>query len=100
MKQIGGLRVQRRIEVATREAEMLAGQAKAKQYAGLAYTLYQYDINCATKQSRIQHIAHYDGEGRLIAEFKLAGKTLWEEIPLGSRLDMVVDEECPQVEEP
>ena len=80
--------------------EMLAGHEKDKDYQRLAYTLYQYDINCATKQSRIQQIVHYDDKGKKIVEYNLAGKTSWEEIPLGSRLDMVMDEECPQGEEP
>ena len=81
-------------------AEMLAGREKDNEYQRLAYTLYQYDINCATKQSRIRQIVHYDVKGKKIVEFNLAGKTPWEQIPLGSRLDMVVDEECPQGEEP
>ena len=82
------------------KAEVLEGRANAKAYQDLAYTLYQYGINCATRQSRLQQIAHVDAKGKRIAEFNLAGKTEWEAIPAGSRLDMLADEECTPADEP
>jgi hypothetical protein len=82
------------------KAEVLEGRANAKAYQDLAYTLYQYGINCAMRQSRLQQIAHVDGKGKRIAEFNLAGKTEWEEIPAGSRLDMLLEQECMPADEP
>jgi surface-adhesin protein E len=82
------------------KAEVLESRGNAKAYQDLAYTLYQYGINCATRQSRLQQIAHVDAKGKRIAEFNLVGKTEWEAIPVGSRLDMLADEECPPVDEP
>ena len=66
-----------------------------EKYKALSYTLYSYEINCAKGESRLVSVKHANAQGGAIAEFNLTGKAEWEEIPLGSRLDMVVDEECP-----
>ncbi len=67
---------------------------KNEKYRTLSYSLYSYEINCAKGESRLIAVRHVDGQGGAIAEFNLAGKADWEEIPVGSRLDMVVDEQC------
>lgn len=69
---------------------------KNEAYRDLAFSLYQYEINCATQQSRLARAANYNTKGGMINEFNLAGKAAWEEIPPGSRLDMVMEQECPQ----
>jgi len=69
---------------------------KNEAYRTLAYSLYNYEINCDTGQSRLNQVIHYDAKGGKIAEYTLAGKTLWEPIPVASRLDQVVDQECPE----
>ena len=71
---------------------------KNEKYEALSYTLYSYEINCAKGESRLLSVKHANAQGGAIAEFNLAGKAEWEKIPLGSRLDMVVDEECPASE--
>lgn len=82
------------------KADMLEGVSNAKAYKDLAYTLYQYGINCTTRQSRLQQIIHFDSKGNRIAQFNLTGKTEWEEITPDSRLDMVAEAECTQGTEP
>lgn len=82
------------------KADMLEGVSHAKAYQDLAYTLYQYAINCATRQSRLQQVIHFDSKGNRIAEFNLTGKTEWEEITPDSRLDMVAEAECAPGAEP
>ena len=69
---------------------------KNEAYRKLAYSLYNYEINCAAGQSRLNQVIHYDAKGDKIAEFALAGKTSWEPIPIASRLDQVVEQECPE----
>lgn len=69
---------------------------KNEKFRNISHSLYQYEINCSTKQSRLNRVVHYDASGGKIAEYDLAGKTAWEAIPLASRLDQVVDEECPE----
>lgn len=71
---------------------------KNEAYRNIAYSLYQYDLNCDSRESRLGQVIHYDAKGKKIAEFNLAGKTSWEPIPIASRLDQVLDEECPQKE--
>ncbi|MSM41069.1 MAG: hypothetical protein GJT30_15740 [Geobacter sp.] len=66
-----------------------------KRYAELAFTLYTYDLNCEAGTSRLRGVAHFDSKGGKITEFNLAGKTAWEEIPPGSRLDLVQGQACP-----
>jgi hypothetical protein len=79
------------------KAETLKALQNAKKYEGLAATEYRYEIMCGEeRKSRLQRVVHYDGKGGRIAEFDLAGKTEWEDIPVSSRLDMVADEECPE----
>ena len=68
---------------------------KNEKYEALSYSLYSYEINCVKGESRLVSVKHANAQGGAIAEFNLAGKAEWEEIPIGSRLDMVVDEECP-----
>lgn len=68
---------------------------KNEKYRSLSYSLYSYEVNCAKGESRLVAVKHADAKGEAIAEFDLAGKADWEEIPVGSRLDMVVDEQCP-----
>lgn len=82
------------------KADMLEGVSNAKAYQNLAYTLYQYGINCATRLSRLQQIIHIDSKGNRIAEFNLTGKTEWEEITPDSRLDMLAEAECMTGAEP
>ncbi|ABQ28215.1 surface-adhesin E family protein [Geotalea uraniireducens] len=82
------------------KADMLEGLSNVKTYQDLAYTLYQYGMNCATRQSRLQQIIHFDSKGNRIAEFNLTGKTEWEEITPDSRLDMVAEAECMPGAEP
>lgn len=76
------------------KADTLALLKHAKAYENLAYTLYAYDIDCKGMKSLLKRIIHYDGQGKGIREFNLAGKTPWEEIPPNSRLEMVTDAEC------
>ena len=74
---------------------------KARKYENLAYSEYRYEIMCGEdRKSRLQKVSHYDGKGVLIAEFNLAGKTEWEEIPISARLDMVADNECKEESPP
>jgi len=68
---------------------------KNEKYEALSYSLYSYEIDCPKGESRLVSVKHANARGGAIAEFNLAGKAEWEEIPIGSRLDMVVDEECP-----
>lgn len=68
---------------------------KNEKYEALSYSLYSYEINCAKGESRLVSVKHANAQGGAIAEFSLAGKAEWEEIPVGSRLDVVVDEVCP-----
>ena len=82
------------------KADMLAGVSNAEVYRDLSYSLYQYGINCDTRQSRLQQIVHFDGKGNRIAAFNLTGKTEWEEIVPDSRLDMVAEAECKVGAEP
>ena len=69
---------------------------KNEKFRSISHSLYQYEINCNTKQSRLNRVVHFDNKGGKIAEYDLAGKTEWEAIPLASRLDQVVDEECQE----
>jgi hypothetical protein len=64
-------------------------------YKGLTWASYEYELNCDTQQSRLGRVVNYDGKGGVISEFKLTGKTKWEDVPVGSRLEMVSDQECP-----
>jgi hypothetical protein len=77
------------------KAEALELLGNAKLYGSLAATQYRYDINCATGQSRLAGVSHRDGADKVLREFDLTGKTSWEEIPVGSRLEMVSEAECP-----
>ena len=77
------------------KADALELLGNAKLYGPLVATYYRYDINCATGQSRLAGVSHRDGADKVLREFDLAGKTSWEEIPVGSRLEMVSDAECP-----
>jgi hypothetical protein len=65
-----------------------------KRYADLSTTLYSYDIKCAVSSQRLQRIVHQDSGGAVIREFNLAGKTDWEEVPAGSRMDLVREMVC------
>ena len=65
-------------------------------YRDLTWALYQYELNCDTQQSRLVRVVNYDSKESVITEFKLAGKTKWEDVPSGSRLEMVQEQECPQ----
>lgn len=77
-----------------------------KRYTDLAYTLYSYDLNCATRMERLHRVVHIDSKGAQVTEFNLAGKTEWEETPPGTRMDLVIDQACspgresPAVPEP
>jgi len=74
---------------------------KAKKYENLAYSEYRYEIMCGEeRKSRLQRVSHHDAKGVRIAEFDLAGKTEWEEIPISARLDMVADNECKEESPP
>ncbi|MBI1919842.1 MAG: hypothetical protein HYS23_02050 [Geobacter sp.] len=70
---------------------------KNEKFRNISHSLYQYEINCNSKQSRLNRVVHFDASGGKIAEYDLTGKTEWEAIPVASRLDQVVDEECPEV---
>jgi|GEM_PF-1407518 len=70
-----------------------------QRYADLAFTVYTYDLNCEVGTSRLRGVAHFDSKEGKITEFNLAGKTEWEEIPPGSRLDLVQGQACPVVQE-
>ena len=76
------------------KAETLELLGNAKKYQGLAVSFFSYDIDCKGVKSRLTRVVHRDGEGKAIAEFDLAGKTEWEEIPPDSRLDMIREAEC------
>lgn len=65
-------------------------------YRDLTWALYQYELNCDTQQSRLVRVVNYDSKEGVITEFKLAGKTKWEDVPSGSRLEMVQELECPR----
>jgi len=74
---------------------------KAKKYENLVYSEYSYEIMCGEeRKSRLQQVSHFDAKGVRIAEFDLAGKTEWEEIPISARLDMVADNECKEESPP
>jgi hypothetical protein len=65
-----------------------------KKYEGLSVSFYSYDIDCKGEKSRLTRVVHRDGEGQVIAEYDMAGKTEWEEIPPGARLDVIREAEC------
>jgi hypothetical protein len=77
-----------------------AGKADALQvlgterYEGLAASTFEYDLDCKKLMCRLKKVAHFDAEGRKLAEFNIAGKTEWEKIPLYSRLDLLQVEVC------
>lgn len=76
------------------KAETLELLGNVKKYEGLASSFFSYDIDCKGVKSRLTRVVHQDGEGKAIAEFDLAGKTDWEDIPPDSRLDMIREVEC------
>ena len=76
------------------------GKAEALQvlgsdrYAGLAVTVYEYDLDCSNLTTHLKTVAHFDYNGEKIAGFNLAGKTAWEDITPYSRLDLLQVEVC------
>ena len=88
------------VSVATKAVYSEEGKADAlqvlgaKRYANLAYTLFSYDLDCAKRMSRLRKVVHCDDKGAKIAEFDLAAKSSWEEIPEDSRLDVILTEVC------
>ncbi|HEY6838013.1 MAG TPA: surface-adhesin E family protein [Geobacteraceae bacterium] len=66
----------------------------AKKYANLAYTLFFYELDCSKRMSHLTRVVHTDDNGAKIAEFDLAGKSSWEEIPEDSRLEVILTEQC------
>lgn len=84
----------RQVYLPAGKAETLKLLGNAKKYAGLAVSFFSYDIDCKGEKSRLTRVVHRDGEGGVIAEFDLTGKTDWEDIPPDSRLDMIREVEC------
>ena len=78
------------------KADALAQLKDRATYGDLKETLYLYEIQCKTGQSRLNGVVHLDSAGKVIKEFRLTGKTEWEEIPPGARLEDVSAAECPQ----
>ena len=65
-----------------------------KQLENLFETRFITEVSCGEHKSRLQRVTHLDDGGKPIKVFDLAGKTDWEEIPPGSRLDKVAETEC------
>ena len=84
----------RQVYLPAGKAETLELLGNAKKYAGLAVSFFNYDIDCKGVKSRLTRVVHLDGVGGAIAEFDLAGKTDWEDIPTDSRLDIIREVEC------
>ena len=66
----------------------------SERYAGLAATVYEYDLDCSKMTTHLKTVTHFDYQGEKIAGFNMAGKTAWEDIPPYSRLDLLQVEIC------
>ena len=76
------------------KADTLNLLKSGKQYQNLFETRFIIDLSCKERTSRLQRVSHLDAAGTPLKEFDLAGKTSWEEIPPGSRLEKVTEAEC------
>lgn len=65
-------------------------------FAKLFDTRYSYDIDCQKKKIHLLHVTHLDEAGNQIKSVNLSAATEWEDIPPGTRLDLLAEEICPQ----
>jgi hypothetical protein len=76
------------------KAEALKMLQGNKDFEKLAETRYKHDLDCNKEQSKLLEARHLDQEGATIKSTDLSSSTEWEEIPPGSRMEMVQDKVC------
>jgi hypothetical protein len=78
------------------KADALEVLEHAPAFEKLFESRYVYDIDCNKKKIHLLRVTHIDDDGKQIKSLNLSANTEWEDIPPGSRLDVVADETCPK----
>lgn len=65
-------------------------------FKDLTSTDFLYTINCPDGMSRLEKVIHRNGNGEIIKEYSLAGKTPWTEIEGETRMSLLREAVCDQ----
>ena len=76
------------------KADALTVMEHPKGFDDLSYSTFVYTINCPGEKSRLEEVPHYDSKGVPLRQFKLSGKTDWEDIAPDTRLALLADVLC------
>ena len=61
----------------------------------LLETHYDYDMDCIKRKIRLLTVTHLDDAGNKLKTTDLSSVSPWEEVPPGTRLDLLSDSICP-----
>ncbi len=78
------------------KAETLDVLGHDQGFEKLFETRYSYDLDCHKKKIHLLNVTHLDIDGKQIKAVNLSAVTEWEDIPPGSRLDLLAEEICPE----
>ncbi|QSV45792.1 surface-adhesin E family protein [Geobacter benzoatilyticus] len=78
------------------KADALDTIGNPPEFKDLTSTDFLYTINCSEGMSRLEKVIHRKGNGEIIKEYSLAGKTPWTELEGETRMSLLREAVCDQ----